>query len=108
MAIKTNITVDQGANFAYNVYLVDTDGNPFNLTGYTANSQIRKTYTSTTFNTISTTVNAAAGSITLTMNSVITANLSSTRYVYDLELYSSNVTSRIVEGFVTVNPGVTR
>jgi hypothetical protein len=108
MAIKTNITVDQGANFAYNVYLVDTDGNPFDLTGYTANSQIRKTYTSTTFNTISTTVNAVAGSITLTMNSVITANLSSTRYVYDLELYFSNVTSRIIEGFVTVNPGVTR
>lgn len=108
MAIKTNITVDQGANFAYNVYLVDTDGNPFNLTGYSANSQIRKTYTSTTFNTINTTVNATAGSITLTMNSVITSNLSSTRYVYDLELYSSNVTSRIVEGFVTVNPGVTR
>ena len=108
MAIKTNITVDQGANFAYNVYLVDVDGNPFDLTGYTANSQIRKTYTSTTFNTISTTVNAAAGSITLTMNSVITANLSSTRYVYDLELNSSNVTSRIIEGFVTVNPGVTR
>ena len=27
MAIKTNITVDQGANFAYNVYLVDVDGN---------------------------------------------------------------------------------
>jgi len=44
----------------------------------------------------------------LTMNSVITANLSSTRYVYDLELFSSNVTSRIIEGFVTVNPGVTR
>ena len=108
MAIKTNLTVDQGANFAYNVYLVDVDGNAFNLTGYSANAQIRKTYTSTSYNTMGVTITPNTGLVTLTMNSVVTANLSSTRYVYDLELYSANVTSRILEGFVTVNLGVTR
>ena len=46
MAVKTNLVVDQGANFIYNVYLIDEDGNTFDISGYTANAQIRKSYTS--------------------------------------------------------------
>lgn len=108
MAIKSNLTVDQGANFIYNVFLVDTNGNPFDITGYSGNAQIRKTYTSTNYTTMNVTITGNSGLVTLTMNSATTANLSFNRYVYDLELTSNNVTSRILEGFVTVNPGVTR
>lgn len=108
MAIKSNLTVDQGANFIYNVFLVDTNGNPFNITDYTGNAQIRKTYTSSNFTTMNVTITGNSGLITLTMNATTTSNLVFNRYVYDLELTSNNVTSRILEGFVTVNPGVTR
>lgn len=108
MAIKGNLTVDQGANFIYNIFLVDTSGTPFNITGYTGNAQIRKTYTSSSYTAMNVTVTGNSGLITLTMNAATTANLSFNRYVYDLELTSNNVTSRILEGFVTVNPGVTR
>jgi hypothetical protein len=108
MAIKTNLTVDQGANFLYNVYLVDANGTSVDISGYTGNCQIRKTYTSTTYNTMNVAITGASGLISLTMNSVITANLTSTRYVYDLELSSNSVVSRIIEGVITVNPGVTR
>jgi len=108
MSIKTNLTVDQGANFIYNIYLVDTDGNPFDLTGYTGAAQVRRTYTSNTYNTINVDITGNSGLIALTMNAAITANLVNNRYVYDLELTSNNVVSRIVEGFITVNPGVTR
>lgn len=108
MSIKSNLTVDQGANFIYNVFLIDTNGNPFNIDGYTANAQIRKTYTSTNYTTMNVTLTGNLGLITLTMNSVTTANLTFNRYVYDVELTSNNVTSRIIEGYVTVNPGVTR
>jgi hypothetical protein len=109
MAIKTNLIVDQGANFVYKIYLIDAEGNPFDISGYTGNAQIRKTYTSTNYTTMNVAVTGNAGLISLTMNATTTANLSSTRYVYDLELTSNtNITSRIVEGFVTVNLGVTR
>ena len=108
MAIKTNLIVDQGADFVYNVYLIDTNGDAFDITGYTANAQIRKTYTSTTYNTIDVTVGGNTGLVTLSMNAAITANLTNSRYVYDLQLHSNNVTSRILEGIVTVNPEVTR
>ena len=108
MAIKSNLTVDQGANFLYNVYLIDANGTSIDISGYTGNCQIRKTYTSTTYNTMNVAVTGASGLISLTMNSTVTANLTSTRYVYDLELSSNNVVSRILEGTITVSPQVTR
>jgi len=108
MAIKTNLTVDQGANFVYNVYLVDAEGNPFDLSGYSGNAQLRRSYTASNYATMNVHITGASGLITLTMNATTTANLTNNRYVYDLELTSNNVVSRIIEGFVTVNPGVTR
>jgi hypothetical protein len=108
MAIKSNLTVDQGANFLYNVYLIDANGTAIDISGYTGNCQIRKTYTSTTYNTMNVAITGASGLVSLTMNSTVTANLTSTRYVYDLELSSNNVVSRILEGTITVSPQVTR
>ena len=108
MAIKSNLVVDQGADFIHNVYLIDSNGDAFNITGFTANAQIRKTYTSTTYNTINVTLGGNTGLVTLSMNAAVTANLTNSRYVYDLQLHANNVTSRILEGIVTVNPEVTR
>jgi hypothetical protein len=109
MAIKTNLTVDQGSNFIYKVFLIDQDGLPFNIDGYTGNAQIRKTYTSSGYSTMNVAISGNSGLVTLTMNSATTANLKFTRYIYDVELISNtNVTSRIIEGIVTVNLEVTR
>jgi hypothetical protein len=108
MAIKTNLIVDQGADFVYNVYLIDSNGDPFDITDYTANAQIRKTYSSTTYNTINVSTGGNTGLVSLSMNAAVTANLTNNRYVYDLQLHANNVTSRILEGIVTVNPEVTR
>lgn len=109
MAIKTNLIVDQGANFVYNIYLIDAAGDPFPLTDYTANAQIRRSYTTYSYTTIDAFINAVAGVITLTMNSSTTSSLTNNRYVYDLELTSNTgIVSRIVEGYLTVNLGVTR
>jgi hypothetical protein len=108
MAIKTNLVVDQGANFIYNVYLIDEDGNIFDISDYTANAQIRRTYTSTSNVAITTSITGASGLISLSMNAATTSLLTQTRYVYDLELTDGANVSRILEGFVTVNPGVTR
>jgi hypothetical protein len=108
MSIKTNFTIDQGANFIYNIYLIDEDGNIFDIDGYTGAAQLRRTYTSSNSVSMNVSIDGAAGLISLTMNATTTSALSQLRYVYDLEITANNVTSRIVEGFVTVNPGVTR
>ena len=49
------------------------------------------------------------GLITLSMNSYTTSELTAPRYLYDLVLKSANnVVSRLLEGYITVNPSVTR
>ena len=46
MATKANIVIDQGTTFSTVINLADENGDAINLTGYSANSQIRKHYSS--------------------------------------------------------------
>jgi len=109
MATKANILIDQGSTYTTDLNLTDENGDALNLSGYSANSQIRKHYTSSNSVTFSTSINAVAGIITLSLTANQTSNLVSGRYVYDVELTdASNSVSRIVEGIVTVTPQVTR
>lgn len=109
MATKTNLVIDQGATFSTNLTLTDENGDPLVLSGYTANSQIRKWYSSSSAAaTFSTSINVESGVITLSLTANQTSNLISGRYVYDVEINSGSEISRIVEGIVTVTPQVTR
>jgi hypothetical protein len=109
MAIKTNLIVDQYADFVYNVYLIDKFGNPFDITGYTGNCQVRKTYNANTFLNINVdTSEGNTGLVILSMNAASTGQFTDTKYLYDLVLYSANnVASRIIEGVVNISLGVT-
>lgn len=107
MAVKANITIDQGTDFATSIDVTDDNGDPTDLSGFTGAAQMRKHYTST--NSYSFSVAVATGAVTLSMNSATTTSIPAGRYVYDCELTSSgNVVTRIVEGIVTVTPQVTR
>lgn len=108
MAVKTNLIIDQGATFFINLDISDTSDTPVDLTGYTATSQMRKTYTSSSATAFTASINTTSSSVVLEMTATQTANLASGRYVYDVELRSGNTVSRIVEGIVTVTPQVTR
>lgn len=108
MAIKANIVIDQGTDFSTEINVTNNDGDPVNLTGFSAAAQLRKHYTSSSFTPFTVALNVD-GTITLSMNAVTSANVTAGRYVYDCELTSSsNVVSRLVEGIVTVTPQVTR
>jgi hypothetical protein len=108
MATKSNLVIDQGATFSTDLTLTDENGDALNLTGYTANSQLRKWYTSTNSVSFSTTTNTSIGVVTLSLSSNQTAALTAGRYVYDVEISDGTTISRIVEGIVTVTPNVTR
>jgi len=109
MAIKANLVIDQGTTYSTDLNLTDENGDALVLSGYSANSQIRKHYTSSNSVSFTTSINANAGIITLSLTANQTANLTGGRYVYDVELTdASNSISRIVEGIVTVTPQVTR
>lgn len=109
MATKANLVIDQGSTFSTDLTLTDENGDPLTLVGYTANSQIRKWYTSSNASaTFTTSINTTSAVITLTLTANQTSNLVSGRYVYDVEISSDGEVSRIVEGIVTVTPQVTR
>lgn len=110
MATKANLVIDQGTTFSVTLDLTDDNGDNIVLDGFTANSQLRKWYTSSNSTIFETSVNAASGQITLTLTADRTEKLSAGRYVYDVELTedSTGSISRVVEGIVTVTPQVTR
>lgn len=92
--------------------MTDGVGDPIDLTGYTCQAQIRKSYYSTTAHDFIITVpSPAAGEAIMSLSAANTANLAPGRYVYDVLIVSPspfNEVTRIFEGIATVTPGVTR
>jgi hypothetical protein len=109
MATKANLVIDQGTTFSTDLSLTDENGDILNLIGYSANSQVRKWYTSSNAAAVfSTSINTTSGVVTLSLTANQTSNLVAGRYVYDVEIDDGSVISRIVEGIITVTPQVTR
>ena len=98
MAAYVEITIEQGANLNSTVSVNDTQGDALNLYYYRASSQLRKSYYSTSANTMTATITGNAnGEITLSMTASNTALLSPGRYVYDLTI--ANTASAVLYTF---------
>jgi len=113
MAAVANLIIDQGANFSSDITVKDANGNPFNLTGYTAEAKLAKGYSSTRTRTTMTSSVASdptSGIVSLSLTAAQTTALDAPeRYVYDVEITQTstgNVT-RVIEGIITVRPNVT-
>jgi len=110
LAAFSELNLEQYANFSTTVNVEDSSGTAINLSGYSAASQIRKSYYSTTATNFTATVTGIAnGEITISMTAANTANMTAGRYLYDLVITSPvSVKTRVVEGIVVVLPGVTQ
>ena len=110
MAVYTELNIEQYATFSTTINVEDVQGDAINLSGYIAASQIRKSYYSTSANTLTATITGTSnGEITLSMTAANTANLTPGRYLYDLVITAPDTTkTRVVEGIVNVLPGVTQ
>ena len=110
MAAFSELNLEQYANFSTTINVEDTSGTAINLYGYSAASQIRKSYYSTTATNFTATVTGIAnGEITISMTAANTANMSPGRYLYDLVITSpASIKTRVVEGIIVVMPGVTQ
>jgi len=110
MATINNLYIDQGTTFSAIIQVFDSNGDPFNLSGYSIASQIRKNYsTSTIAATFTTdTVSAANGTLSLNLTASETGNLKYGRYLYDVEITGASQTLRAAEGIVVVYPQITK
>lgn len=108
MARKTHIIIDQGTTFSNTVTPKYANNVAIDITGHSANAQIRKHYTSTNAISFSTTVNSN-GTITFSLAANQTSNVAAGQYVYDINIISSsNTITRVIEGVATITPRVTR
>jgi hypothetical protein len=110
-----DLFVEQGSTFSYTLTLNDDQGNPIDLTGYTARMQLRRTINAPDVLITLTTSNGRiaitplTGVIVLTIEAAATASLSFQSAVYDLEIESSGgIVTRIIQGKVSLSPEVTR
>jgi hypothetical protein len=109
-----NFTIDQGSDWDLNVVYKDSAGVVINLTNYTAAMQLRQNYNSDTADlTLNTSnggivITGAEGKLVLHATSAQTTALDAGFYVYDLEILSGGVVTRIIQGQITVAGEVTR
>ena len=108
--------IEQGATFSKTLTLKDVNDTLINLTGYnTGEMDLRSDIDSSTEVITLTIANGrmafggSAGTVTLTISSTDTGNMTATDGVYDLEIgnTSGNV-YRILEGTYSVRRGVSR
>jgi hypothetical protein len=109
-AAYTNLYIEQGTTYSTSITLDDVYNNAYNLVGYSANSQIRRSYYSANATAFfATSINTGLGTITLSLDAPTSANISPGRYVYDTKITdSSNNVTRILEGIVEIAPSVSR
>ena len=105
------LTIDQGSTFNASLELKNDDGTAINVASHTFQSQIRKSYysTSPTANLTVAITDASNGTVLLSLTQGQTANIKAGRYLYDLKMTTpANITTRVIEGIITVTPQVSR
>jgi hypothetical protein len=119
---EADICIFQGATFNQTLFWeVGDPPTPVNLTSYSAKMQIRSSHKSkvvilelsspSSGITLGTSGDYTTGAINLTIGSSTTAQLSvcdGAKPVYDLEMTSGGIVTRILQGNVIIAPEVTR
>ena len=106
-----DIVIDQGSDFALSITIAE-DGSAVNLSTHTVSAQLRPTPSSNTLSATFTCVvtDSANGAIKMSLPHATTANISSGKYYYDLEVFNSsaNTITRLLQGVARVTQEVTR
>lgn len=112
-----NFTIEQGSVFNHIIIYRDADGNPVDLTGFTATMQIRQTKeASSVIQELSTSngflvLGGVNGTITINLPADVSDALDFVWGRYDLELYPNGDTTqavRLVEGKINLSKQVTQ
>lgn len=110
---KYNMVCPQGTTFSKQLSC-SSGGLPLDLTGSSVRMQVREKYSSVNpVLTLTTengkiTLGSQTGVISLLVDAQTTASLVAKQYVYDLEIVSNEVVTRLLEGKFVVTPEVTR
>jgi len=122
---RYSFTIEQGTTLDFNVQYLDSNSTPVDLTDYSGRMQIRPTLTSNdviitlsssraedgtglNFSGSNGTTPPTSGSIGVFISAVSSSLFNFNEAVYDLEIYSGSIVTRILEGKVKLSKEVTR
>lgn len=109
MAAYSELEIEQYADFSTTITVQDINGNALNLASYNVVSEMkRSSYSKNVYPFETIVLDDSNGVIGISMSASNTANLPFGRLLYDCNIYDSNTTIRVVEGIVTILPGITR
>lgn len=115
MTARYDFKLNQGTDLTVPFFLTDESGKALNLSGFSAQMQLRSnSYTGNLIDTLTSengglVLDGDAGSLTVIFSHGKTEEYPATALVYDIELVSpSNLITRVVEGRIAVSPEVTR
>tara|TARA_R100000152_G_C6665139_1_gene102976 strand:+ start:201 stop:584 length:384 start_codon:yes stop_codon:yes gene_type:complete len=118
-------TIEQGATTDFQIDWKDSNGNPVDLTDYTARMQIRSNYgssgtlyaklTSTLYNDgtglnmsgSNSLLSPTSGSIGVIISAASSSNFTFSEALYDLEMVSGSYVTRLLQGKVKLSKEVT-
>lgn len=116
---KYNFLIEQGTTVNFGITYKDSTGSPVDLTNYAARMQIRPSVDSSTvicslsssLSPDGTGLNISSpisGSINLYISAASSSAFTFTEAVYDLEIISGSIVTRLIEGYVKLSKEVTR
>ena len=118
MAQYEDLIIDQGADVAVELMLLEKDGSTKDLTGFSASAKMKRSYNADSDNTqaFSTIIDGQTpenGRLILELSNTQTDLLKAGRWVYDVEISyvdsdGDRVIERVLEGNIQVTPSVTR
>jgi hypothetical protein len=112
MAAYVELYMDQGSTFNNTLNITDDLTNAsVNISGYIIRSQMRRSYYSAnaTAQINCNIVDAENGTVIMNLPAANTSNIKAGRYLFDVETVDPDgITSRILEGIITVTPEITR
>ena len=110
MSQKAYLQLDQGTSFSAEIEVQSYFNNlNYNLNDHTITVRAKKSWQSDYFYEFDTTVTDPNGKFVIMMDYTKTASMEPGRYCYDVVLtnLNSNEKYRLIEGLLTVNPGIT-
>lgn len=102
-------TIEQGSTFSRTILWEDVNGNPINLTSYTAAMVIRPsdgTTPITLTNGSGITLGGSLGTIIIAISATDTGNFTFQSATYELRLTTGSTVTRLLQGGISISPTV--
>lgn len=104
--LKRTLVMNQGETYNYTIRLLQSNGEVYDPSNWTAVAQMRKHSESSTYYSFAT--NITDEYINLSMSAFETSLIPSGSYLYDVELTSGDQVIKVMSGIITVFAEITK